>query len=788
MNIKAKIRFICWLAATIVVALFFAKSLYLGTHLNTNVMDLLPKSAQNLVVDKAIEKFSRSMGKQLIFLIGSQDQTMSENAADRFFQELQQNPLLQNITYRIADNEQQAWGAFYFPHRLSLLNSAQKSALLQNNMQELRQNARFDLYSPMGIANAALLQSDPWFLFKHYLISLPNPASNIAPHHQRMMTHTDGSWWIMLNASLKDDSFSITNQNKIIERLQKSKNLVLNNFPNTQLFMTGMLFYAKAGADAAEHDITIIGFGSLLGIILLCWFTFRSLTPLVHILMSALIGFIAAFVVTQYVFGEVYLFTLVLGASLIGICVDYAFFYYADRLLGGAKWTATEGLKNIFSGISLGLLNIILAYAILAFTPFPGLRQLALFAIVGLTMAYATVVCAFPLLLKAQPIAAASVSPLLLRYTNKYLNLCSKLALPQIISIYAISALLAAGGIYRLKSNDDIRILESLPAALTQTEKQIKAIIGSNLGMDFYVVTGSTPEQTLENEHKLLQSIDKIFPDIVNKYMAINPYLPTLQEQKENFALITTKLLDKNLLNYLQQIGVNKTQATKIQKNLTDIKFNPLTIDEWLQSPISKPMRFLWLGKIESKFASVVLLSNKLNSLNALALKKIGTELGFATYVNKGDEVSQIFKIYREKISKLLALAYAALFILLVARYSLKKAGYCFLPPVMSGALSLGALGWLGIPLTLFNVLALVLTLGIAVDYVVFFAETKANYQSTMLATALSAIATLLSFGLLVCSTTPVIHHFGIVVLIGISSAFLLAPLSVITNHNKQFP
>ena len=67
---------------------------------------------------------------------------------------------------------------------------------------------------------------------------------------------------------------------------------------------------------------------------------------------------------------------------------------------------------------------------------------------------------------------------------------------------------------------------------------------------------------------------------------------------------------------------------------------------------------------------------------------------------------------------------------------------------------------------------------GIGVDDVLFFAETKSSYQGTMLATTMSAMITILSFGLLAFSTTPVIHYFGITVFVGITSAFILAPLA----------
>ena len=95
-------------------------------------------------------------------------------------------------------------------------------------------------------------------------------------------------------------------------------------------------------------------------------------------------------------------------------------------------------------------------------------------------------------------------------------------------------------------------------------------------------------------------------------------------------------------------------------------------------------------------------------------------------------------------------------------------------------------MGWLAIPLTLFNTLALILILGLAMDYVLFFAETKSGYQSTMLATSLSAIATMMSFGLLVLSNTPVLHHFGLTVLIGVGSAFLLTPLAALKKDFKK--
>ena len=73
----------------------------------------------------------------------------------------------------------------------------------------------------------------------------------------------------------------------------------------------------------------------------------------------------------------------------------------------------------------------------------------------------------------------------------------------------------------------------------------------------------------------------------------------------------------------------------------------------------------------------------------------------------------------------------------------------------------------------------MILVLGIGIDYTLFFAEQKGPSHATLLAITLSAITTLLSFGLLALSETPAIRTFGLTVLTGIATAWLLAPLAM---------
>ncbi len=82
--------------------------------------------------------------------------------------------------------------------------------------------------------------------------------------------------------------------------------------------------------------------------------------------------------------------------------------------------------------------------------------------------------------------------------------------------------------------------------------------------------------------------------------------------------------------------------------------------------------------------------------------------------------------------------------------------------------------------------MALLLVLGIGVDYALFFRETGLDNPATLLAIALSSLTTLLAFGLLALSATTAIHAFGQTILVGILVAFLLSPMAGWNNGTSD--
>jgi predicted exporter len=131
---------------------------------------------------------------------------------------------------------------------------------------------------------------------------------------------------------------------------------------------------------------------------------------------------------------------------------------------------------------------------------------------------------------------------------------------------------------------------------------------------------------------------------------------------------------------------------------------------------------------------------------------------------------------YRYAMSWVLLLSYLAVFGLLYPRYGF--AGWRALgPTALASIATLAILGIMGKGIELFHVLALMLLLGIGVDYGIFFQEQSgAEDRAAWLAVGLSALSTLLSFGLLALSKTPALQAFGLTMALGIITVCLIVP------------
>jgi predicted exporter len=129
--------------------------------------------------------------------------------------------------------------------------------------------------------------------------------------------------------------------------------------------------------------------------------------------------------------------------------------------------------------------------------------------------------------------------------------------------------------------------------------------------------------------------------------------------------------------------------------------------------------------------------------------------------------------------------AYVLVFALLCVRYR-RRAWRVLAPTALASVVTLAVLGFAGMPLQLFHVLALMLLLGVGVDYGIFMQEKpERGLAAPWLAVGLSAMNTILSFGLLGLSNTPALQAFGLTMLLGTALVWLTAPCFTAIPHTK---
>ena len=102
--------------------------------------------------------------------------------------------------------------------------------------------------------------------------------------------------------------------------------------------------------------------------------------------------------------------------------------------------------------------------------------------------------------------------------------------------------------------------------------------------------------------------------------------------------------------------------------------------------------------------------------------------------------------------------------------------------PAFSATASIIIVAFSGQSIHISHILAVIIVLGTGIDYTIFLAESPTQRNATTLAIFLSAITTIFSFGLLVFCQTEFLSAFGIIILIGVSLSYLLAPIFFVNN------
>lgn len=734
-----------------------------GTPLNTDVLALLPQDERQPEVARATQKLADAAGRRVVVMLGAATDAEARRAAAAWRQGWPATPGWQAMAVDERSIGQAI--AFYRPWRDRLLTAAQREQLATQPPEALVGQALAMLHQPGIAARLTDWVADPLGLWPAWWAE--RGGDTLArPQAGELMLRAEERDWVVLAYDTGRPAFALDGSAVIGDMLAAAEARARAAVPGLRVLKAGVPLHAEAAAVRASQEVNTIGWGSLAAVLLLVWAAFRRLRTLGLVAVSLLVGVAAALSATAWVFGSVHLITLVFGASLVGVAEDFGIHWFASRQAHPGAAPATL-MAELLPGLALALGTSVLGYAVLALAPFPGLQQMALFSSVGLVAAFLTVWCWFPRL-GGGPVPATAFAQRVAgslaawpRWRNR----------PAAWLLLGLVALPVAAGLARLRANDDIRQLQASPAALVADQRELGRLLGAPSPSQFFLVTAPDADTLLQREEALTRRLHTLRADgRLAGWRALSDWVPSVARQGADAAL-TARAEAAVLAGVNAQLGESLARPA--------FAAPALRLEAWLADPASAGARDLWLGDIGAagrpEQASVVLLRGLHDPATLPALAAAADGLAGVRWVDKAAEVSGLLGRYRQTMSWLLLIGHALVFAALAWRFR-AAAWRAWAPAALASLVALGALGALGLPLQLFNILALLLLLGVGVDYGVFLLEHRGD-GAAWLAVVLGAASTALSFGLLALSTTPALRAFGLTLGIGLVVVTLLAPM-----------
>lgn len=733
-----------------------------GAPLSANLMELVPGTTPDALELIAERRMQEPLNREVLVLVGHHDRQQAIALAQTLGQQWQASGLFDKVQWTLQA-DLSALRTQLLNGRLAMLSATDRQQLIDHPQAFIQQRvqALFDPFSGFSLVPS----QDDW-------LGLTGRIQNSQPQHGAvtldvssgaLIAEADGKHWVLLRARTHGDAFDMNLPLQVAQLLQRSRDQASQ--AQGQLLAASGLLYAANGQQQASREITWVGGGATVGILLLLLLAFRNLRVWLAF-VPVLVGMLFGAVACVALFGRIHVMTLVLGSSLIGVAVDYPL-HYLSKSWSLKPWHSWPALRLTLPGLSLSLATTCIGYLALAWTPFPALTQIAIFSAAGLAGAYLAAVCLLPALLNGAELRPAQWPlRLCVHLLQARAALLARVCTPILLVLLLI---FCAGGLWHLSTKNDIRQWIGTPQHLTDEAQVIARITGFQPTSQFFLIRADDQAQLLERQTALNERLDQLIG--LNKlqgYLSLNQLVsPPAEQQKVREALARLPAFWQPLLD----LGV---PVSALQAELAQLQALPVTdIGTALTGPLAEPYRTLWLGPTAQGVAAVV----SLQGLNDAALLRVqAVDLPGVHLVDRLGDLNRVFAATQISAAELKLASCVLIVLLLIWPFGVGAALRIVALPLLAAMCSLASLGWLGQPLTLFSLFGLLLVTAIGVDYAILMRERIGGAAVSLLGTLLAAVTTWLSFGLLALSSTPAVSNFGLAVSLGLAFSFLLAP------------
>jgi len=613
------------------------------------------------------------------------------------------------------------------------------------------ESALGELATQPGGPLRALLPRDPTGELRRIVERLPSAGPQ---KREGVWFSADGAR-VLLIAETLAGGFDAVAQEQAID-------LVKSQSQGLSLELSGAGVFAAAARSSIEREAWLLSLVSGTLVLLLMLRIYRRPRIVGLCFVPVVTGLAVGAAAVGLAFGNVHAITLGFGATLIGEAVDYPSYAFLNAAPGESLRAA---LARIWPTLRLAVLTTVLGGLTMLLSSFAGLAQLGLLSMVGVLAAGLATREVVPALAGAGAVTerAFAVAP---RVESALAGM--RRFAPAVWGLAALAVMMLWLNQNRLWE-DDLGAMSPVPEPLKAADRELRRELGAPDVRYLLMVRGETRQAALEGAEALEGKLDELRRrGVIGGYDLATRYVPSLAEQKRRLqALPETPVLRANLEQALRGLpfrpGVFEPFVRDVEASRSR---GPLSAEDLRGTALGIKLETL-VVRAGPEWAVLVPLSHV---SDAAAL---GREVPL---LDLKAESERLLAGYRLEALRLSALGMAAIVLALGIGLRQGRAVLQVALPVVLGLAITGAILQLaGERLTVFHLIAMLLVMGISLNYSLFFdrtAEDPGERRRTLFALLVTCATTLLTFGTVAWSSNPVLHAIGLTVSVGALMAF----------------
>jgi predicted exporter len=753
---------------------------------DANLMSILPDFSADRALSAAEKQVSDLSSGAFNVLVGDVDFDRARLCAEELAKAVASDKAVESILVRVDGSAFSSFSAYAFENRYRLLSDDSLHLLETGRAEEIAAAALREAYSPLSIGSLERVDADPFLLAPGYLRSALGTVLagglSLAPRDGVLAVEGGGKWYVLVTGHLRGASLSTERSESFVPTLRAAGRAIQARNSGLELIYSGVPFHTYESSRSAQAEIAAISAVATFLILALVVLFFMSLIPLAGTLLSLFVGVATALAATNLIFGQVHLFTLVFGTSLVGNAVDFALLFFAEWKNPTESGQGPAVMRRVLSQITLGLATTLVSYFALCYAPFPLIRQMAVFSSVGLVAAYLTEL----LLFGGLPLPRAGARPLPLGFAKAVLGGYDRLwDAPVAIRALIFGVILAATivGLASLHMNNDIRSLYSMSKELADSETKASELLGLSGGAQYFMVRGGSADEVLTREEALVARLSReIGAGKLEACKATSMILPSLERQARSYRLVGEKLMPL-AGRQLAAFGIEGAAAGALRADFAAAAKKDIVPEAFFKESFSVLAKNLWIGPVKGEYFSMVFLLGVKDPARMRALER---EFVGIRFIDMVADISAVLGQYSVMALLLLLAAYAITIMGLWPIYGLRASVALVAAPLLASAIAVATLSLAGLSFNLFAILGLILILGTGVDYAIFYYCGLEKPEVPAIGTFLAMATTFVSYLALAFCSFPPARVFGLILSVGTAGSYLLAPIAARWGSSRK--